>query len=151
MATPMPSQSRFVPNTSSYHSEPPPLRSRNSAVVQTHGVHSIMMEKPLFTIIYHHIQSCGVRSSWEGSYTTYISTLPLYVLCGLMHKKQPTLQHNVQRWPDSYPSVASPCFQRTTKTKSFTSALWSVVVAYICPSFFVIKTICCFLSLLAHL
>jgi hypothetical protein len=30
---------------------------------------------------HHHIQSCGVSSSWEGRYTHPISTLPLYVLC----------------------------------------------------------------------
>jgi hypothetical protein len=62
------------------------------------GVHSIMMEKlaqpskggggcicPLptpFHYIYHHVQSCGVRSNWEGRYTPLISTLPPYVLCG---------------------------------------------------------------------
>jgi hypothetical protein len=34
-----------------------------------------------FHYIYHHEQSCGVRSSWEGRYTTPISTLSLYVLC----------------------------------------------------------------------
>jgi hypothetical protein len=28
----------------------------------------------------HLVQSCGVRSSWEGRYTPPISTLPLYVL-----------------------------------------------------------------------
>jgi hypothetical protein len=33
--------------------------------------------------IYHHAQSCGVRSSWEGRYSPPISTLPLYVLCGI--------------------------------------------------------------------
>ncbi len=35
-----------------------------------------------FHYIYHHIQSCSVRSSWEGRYTPPISPLPLYVLCG---------------------------------------------------------------------
>ncbi len=35
---------------------------------------------------YRHVQSCGVRSSWEGRYTPPISTLPLYVLCGLTHQ-----------------------------------------------------------------
>ncbi len=34
-----------------------------------------------FQYIYHHKQSCGVRSSWEGRYTPPISTLPLHVLC----------------------------------------------------------------------
>ncbi len=29
-----------------------------------------------FHSIYHHDQSCGVRSSWEGRYTPPISTLP---------------------------------------------------------------------------
>ncbi len=32
-----------------------------------------------FHYIYHHIQSCGVRSSWEDRYTPPISTL----LCGI--------------------------------------------------------------------
>ncbi len=56
-------------------------------------VHSIMMEKTSlgwwwwgctptpFHSIYHHVQSCSVRSSWEGRYTPSISSLPLYVLC----------------------------------------------------------------------
>ncbi len=35
-----------------------------------------------FHYIYHHVQSWGVRSSWEGRYTCPIYTLPLYVLCG---------------------------------------------------------------------
>jgi hypothetical protein len=60
------------------------------------GAHSIMMVKSaqpgeggamggctpsLFHSIYHHKQSCGVHSSWEGRYTPSISPLPLYVLC----------------------------------------------------------------------
>ncbi len=53
------------------------------------GVHSIMMEKlaqagedrgvhahPL-SLYHHHVQSCGVCSSWEGRCTPTISTLPL--------------------------------------------------------------------------
>ncbi len=46
-----------------------------------------------FNSIYHHQQSCSVRSSWEGRYNPLISSLegrytppfsplPLYVLCG---------------------------------------------------------------------
>jgi hypothetical protein len=35
-----------------------------------------------FHSIYHHIQSCSVRSSWVGRYTHPISSLPIYVLCG---------------------------------------------------------------------
>ncbi len=37
-----------------------------------------------FHYTYHHVQSCGVCSSWEGRHTPPISTLPLYtyVLCG---------------------------------------------------------------------
>ncbi len=61
------------------------------------GVHSIMMEKSAqpaedkgctlhapspFHSIYHHKQSCGVPSSWEGRYTPPISPLPLYVTSG---------------------------------------------------------------------
>ncbi len=60
------------------------------------GVHSIMMIKYAqpggggwctsspFHSIYHHEQSYGVRSSWEGGYTPHISTLPLYVLWGVL-------------------------------------------------------------------
>ncbi len=56
--------------------------------------HSIMMEKLArasevggctptpFHYIYHHVQSCSVRSSWNGRYTHPISSLSLYVLCG---------------------------------------------------------------------
>ncbi len=55
------------------------------------GVHSNMREKlakasegggctPIpFHYIYHHVQSCGVCSSWEGRYTPPFSTLPLYI------------------------------------------------------------------------
>ncbi len=35
-----------------------------------------------FHSIYHHEQSFGVRSCWEGRYTPPISPLPWYVLCG---------------------------------------------------------------------
>ncbi len=59
------------------------------------GVHSIMMEKSAqpgecgectaipFHYIYHCIQSFSVRSSWEGRYLAPISTLLLYLLCGV--------------------------------------------------------------------
>jgi hypothetical protein len=42
----------------------------------------------LFHYIYHHVQSCGVRSSGGGGYTPPISTLPLYVLCAPQYKPQ---------------------------------------------------------------
>ncbi len=54
------------------------------------SVYSIKMEKLAqagegegctpapFHYIYHHVQSCGVQSSWEGRYTPPISPLPLY-------------------------------------------------------------------------
>ncbi len=35
-----------------------------------------------FHFIYHHVQSCSVRSSWVGKYTHPISSLPIHVLCG---------------------------------------------------------------------
>ncbi len=35
-----------------------------------------------FHSVYHHVQSCSVRASWEGRHTPRISSLPLYVLCG---------------------------------------------------------------------
>ncbi len=34
-----------------------------------------------FHSIYHHLQSCDVRSSWEGWYTHPISFLVIYLLC----------------------------------------------------------------------
>ncbi len=35
-------------------------------------------------IYYHHVQSCSVRSSWEGGYTPSISSLPyMYILCNV--------------------------------------------------------------------
>ncbi len=40
------------------------------------------------TCIYHYVQSCSVRSSWEGRYTPPISCLPIYVLCGPDHRKE---------------------------------------------------------------
>ncbi len=55
------------------------------------GVHSVMMEKSTlagegggctptpFHSLYHHVQSCSVRSSWEGRHTPPISSLPLYI------------------------------------------------------------------------
>ncbi len=57
------------------------------AMAPISGVPSIMMEKSaqsgevggctptLFHYIYHHIQKCGVRSSWKGKFT-----LPLFLL-----------------------------------------------------------------------
>ncbi len=39
--------------------------------------------------IYHHVQRCGVRSSWKGRHTPPISTLPLYVLCGYASSPPP--------------------------------------------------------------
>ena len=39
----------------------------------------------LFHYNNHHVQSCGVRSSWEGRHTHPISTLPLYVLFASYH------------------------------------------------------------------
>jgi hypothetical protein len=36
-----------------------------------------------FHSIYHHVQSCSERSSWEGRYTPPISSLFLYVLSAL--------------------------------------------------------------------
>jgi hypothetical protein len=64
-------------------------------------VHSIMMENSAqpgedvgctlitFHYIYHHVKCCSVRSSWEVRYAPPISTLPLYVLCGLyLHQER---------------------------------------------------------------
>ncbi len=61
------------------------------------GVHSIMMENQPWLVIvggahaptpchsiYYHVQSCSVRSSWEGRYIPSISSLLLYVLCGCL-------------------------------------------------------------------
>jgi hypothetical protein len=41
------------------------------------GVHALLPTS--FHYMYHHVQSSGVRSSWEGRYTAPISTLPLYM------------------------------------------------------------------------
>ncbi len=61
------------------------------------GVHFHMMEKLVqagegggcmltrFQYIYHHVHSCRVRSSWEGRYIPYISSLS--PLCTLWWKK----------------------------------------------------------------
>jgi hypothetical protein len=35
-----------------------------------------------FHYIHHHVQSWDIRCSWVGRYTSPISTLPLYELCG---------------------------------------------------------------------
>jgi hypothetical protein len=35
-----------------------------------------------FHYIYHHVQSCGVRSIRKGRYNSPFSIPPLYVLCG---------------------------------------------------------------------
>jgi hypothetical protein len=72
------------------------------------GVHPIKMEilahasdggeahPPPFQYIYHHVQSCSVRSSWEGR---YIPTFPLfhlnpYVLCGPPPQIKPSEWYN---------------------------------------------------------
>ncbi len=41
-----------------------------------------------FHYVYHHVQSCRVRSNLEGRYTPSISSIPLYVLCAIYHHKQ---------------------------------------------------------------
>jgi hypothetical protein len=53
------------------------------------GVHSIMIEKlaQAGDFIYHHMQSCIVRSSSEDRYTDPISSVPICtVLCGLQSR-----------------------------------------------------------------
>ncbi len=72
-------------------------RAHRVAMATLSVVHSIMMEQwtqpgegwgcapAPFQCIYHHVQSCCVRSSWECRYTHPISTLYLYVLCGTDH------------------------------------------------------------------
>ncbi len=74
-----------------------PPQSTHRVALANSGVYSIMIVKsaqpgggrgvrdppPPFHSIYHHEQSCGVRSSREGRNTPHISPLPFYVLCGL--------------------------------------------------------------------
>jgi hypothetical protein len=54
------------------HHENQPSLVRVGGGVHAHPLH----------YIYHHVQSCGVRSLREGRYTHPVSTLPLCVLCG---------------------------------------------------------------------
>ncbi len=42
------------------------------------GLHAHPLSLYLHHYYYHHEQSCGVRSSWEGSYTPPTSTLSIY-------------------------------------------------------------------------
>ncbi len=51
-----------------------------------------------FHYIYHHVQSCSVRPSWEGRYTQPISSLPLYVLCGMITDQWANYVHNEPMW-----------------------------------------------------
>jgi hypothetical protein len=48
--------------------------------------------------IYHHKQSCGVRSTWEGWHTPLISPLPLYALSGRIFQDffLPWLMHGLR-------------------------------------------------------
>ncbi len=41
-----------------------------------------------FHAIYHQVQSCGVRASWEGRYTPHISTLLLQYEMGTEAESQ---------------------------------------------------------------
>jgi hypothetical protein len=87
------------------------------------GVHSIMMEKSAqpaedkgctlhapspFHSIYHHKQSCGVPSSWEGRYTPPISPLPLYVDSG----GDSMLLKGVNVYPKNYSRVRRGCVMK---------------------------------------
>jgi hypothetical protein len=73
------------------------------------GVHSIMRVKSAqagegsgckpFHYIYHHVQSCGVRSSWEGRCNPPISTLPLCVLCGCCSLYRPQTKRIYIKYP----------------------------------------------------
>ncbi len=58
--------------------------------------------------IYHNIQSCSVRSSWVGSYTPPISSLPLFVFCGSSNPLAPPLQLAHVQWLDDDISIRSP-------------------------------------------
>jgi hypothetical protein len=49
-----------------------------------------------FYYIYHHVKSCGVRSSWEGRFTYSISTIPLYVLYGVLSRLSKQRQQSVK-------------------------------------------------------
>ncbi len=82
---------------------------------------SIMMVRlggarpPPFTLqcIYHHVQSCGVRSNWEGRCTPPISTVPRYALCEFNQfcyyhlSKDRTFTDRLFCVPPSPPSVSS--------------------------------------------
>ncbi len=81
------------------------------------GIHSIMMEKSSqpgdchgctpapFHWIYLYVQSCCVRSSWEGRYTFPISILSLYVLCGYTPELMWYVSNCIFFWPQSHLSV----------------------------------------------
>ncbi len=58
------------------------------------------------SLYHHHLQSCGVRSNWEGRYALPISTLPLYVFCA---RNLPNLQVYMQ---NVYNCTALMSFQR---------------------------------------
>ncbi len=88
-------QIQFKASLTNLHNTCPGHRVQTEWQWPLSDVHSIIMEKsaqpsegggvyapPPFHCIYHHKQSCGVRSSWEGRYTPPFSSLPLHVLCG---------------------------------------------------------------------
>jgi hypothetical protein len=52
---------------------------------------------PPFHSIFHHVQSCSVRSSWEGRYTPCISSLPdMYSM--VMTIRRPSLKGEARRF-----------------------------------------------------
>ncbi len=51
---------------------------------------------PPFTLIFYHVQSCNIRSSWVGRHTPCISSLPLYALCGCHSYSRSNFELKVQ-------------------------------------------------------
>ncbi len=68
-----------------------------------------------FHNIYHHEQSCGVSSSWEGWWTPPFSTLPLYELCG---------------WNITISPLTSPHYIDLPLVRCPTSIIYKIAIVY---------------------
>ncbi len=63
-----------------------------------------------FCSIYHHEQSCGIRSSWEGRYASPVSLLPLKVLTNEKRCRLKVMSIDRSRFNLFMPRVLSKSF-----------------------------------------
>jgi hypothetical protein len=98
------------------------------------GVHA---QPPLIHYIYHHVQSCGISSSWEGRYTSPASTLLLYVLCGWNLANAACVPQKRSHNFNAYPALSMTCRTGSEKLMLSQKVLTSSpqIMFFICCDF----------------